>query len=400
MAKSKVAVVAAVGLAGALWAAQAGAYPMYDDGFGTGCVLCHVDFKGGPQQVLHAVHTNNFGITECNLCHPNGPGSKPVRTYTSGPGGGLGCAGCHGRDYGEISPNSGQPKATGYGLRQVHANHGVTVCATCHQPGQLGHPDPFPPILPENVPPPYYGQPTNTLTNPCASFQEDSGYDTNTVGLDNDGDGAADWPADADCAMPTTTTTSTSTTTTTLPVSCDPQPLVGCVAPAKSVLLVNEKKAGKEKIKVALKKLQSVVSQSDFGDPVAGTTNYTICIYDDTDALVGELSVSRAGDLCSGKFCWNAISTKGYKYIDKLTQADGVLKMILVGGNAGKGKTIAIAKNNAPKGLNFMPTGIAPALLNATHATVQILTSDAACFGATVTSVKKADGSIFKATGP
>ena len=206
-----------------LWTPGAQGYPYYDDpGFlggdpNNGCVECHSGFSGGPPSAaLHNRHVFDFGINNCNLCHPSGAGSTPVETYWSGTGGDLGCAGCHGRDYGETSPNSGQPKATGYGLRQHHANNGVPVCQTCHTAGALGHPNPLPAILPENVAPPYYGLSTNDLQDPCSSSEEDSLFDGDAVGLDNDGDGSVDFPADSDCSMATTTTTS-STTTTTLP---------------------------------------------------------------------------------------------------------------------------------------------------------------------------------------
>ena len=113
----------------ALWTASAYAYPYYDDGAGKGCVQCHNGFQGG-NGPLHYQHRTQLGVTTCNLCHPDGGGSTPVRTYTSGVGGGFGCVGCHGQDYGETSPNSGEPKATGYGLRRVHVNNGVTSCGT------------------------------------------------------------------------------------------------------------------------------------------------------------------------------------------------------------------------------------------------------------------------------
>jgi hypothetical protein len=386
-----------------LWASNAHAYPEYNDGLGNGCVHCHPDFSGGPQYILHFVHTNKFKITQCNFCHENGGGSLPVKTYFSGPGGGYGCAGCHGRVYGETSPNSGQPKATAYGLRAYHAAHGVTECADCHYEGNpaVGAPNSFPPILGENVAPPYYGASGTALRNPCDSHQEDTSFDADNLGLDNDGDGLRDYPADPDCPTTTTTTTSTTTTTTTLPVGCGPAP-AGCITPEKGVFLVSEKKAGKEKLKLAMKKLQSALVQSDFGDPIAGSTSYAVCVYDDVDQLIGEMSVARAGDNCGSppKPCWKTVSTKGYKYSDKLTKADGILKMIMSGGDAGKGRIVIIGKNKASSGLNFLPTGIAPLLENNTQATVQVLTSDADCFGVTVTQVKKADGAIFKAVGP
>ncbi len=55
-----------------------------------------------------------------------------------------------------------------------------------------------------------------------------------------------------------------------------------------------------------------------------------------------------------------------------------------------------VGKNKA----STMPTGTAAALLNETSATVQVLSSDASCFGMTLPQVKKADGSLFKAVGP
>ena len=376
---------------------SAESFESYDDGTGVGCVQCHTGFQNGNQNSLHFAHRTGMQLTNCDLCHPSGGGSIPVNTYTSGTVGGLGCVGCHGRDYGEFSSTTGQPKASGYGLRQHHANNGVTMCQNCHAAGQLGHPNPLPAILDENVPPPYYGTLVNLLTDPCSSDQEDTSFDINeSAGLDNDGDGAVDWPDDPDCSMPTTTTT---TTTTTLPLACGAAPAVDCEEPDAGILQVNEKKAGKEKLKVILKKLNSAITQGQFGDPVTGNTNHAICIYDDVDALSTELLVNRAGQQCGtpAKPCWGLVSTKGYKYSDKDASASGIQKMLMKGGDAGKGKVIVKGKNNSAKGQNSLPEGIALLLLDNTQATVQVLTSDAACFGVTTGSVKTADGVSFSA---
>jgi len=381
-----------------LWLAQAPsaeAYPYYlQGGVGCGQAGCHTEFLGG-NGVLHSQHRNILGITTCNACHPSGGGTTPVETFRSGAGGGFGCAGCHGRDYGENSVTDGQPKATGYGLREAHANAGVNICSGCHAPGLFGFPNPFPPILPESAHPIYYDLGISILADPCSSIQEDLPFDPDSLGLDNDGDGLRDYPADPDCPMPTTTTT-----TTTLPAGCAVAPVGGCVAPGKALLSVNEKAAGKEKIKVSLAKLQSALTPGDFGDPVAGSTSYAVCIYDDLDQLVTEISVARAGEDCGSKPCFSAVSTKGYKYTDKLTAADGVLKMILFGGDLDKGKVLTIGKNNAAKSQTSLPIGTAAALQNNTQATVQVLTNNAACFSATLTDVKKADGVSFSAKAP
>jgi hypothetical protein len=381
---------------------RAVARPMYDDdpgaGVGSGCVTCHNGFQGG-NGVLHARHRNEFIVgNNCNLCHPDGGGSVPVLTYSSDNGNGLGCAGCHGHDYGEFSSTNGQPKATAYGLREFHVvQQGITSCGTssCHQPGALGHSDPFPPLYGENVPPPYYGQPTNTLTDPCSSLEEDLTSDVDTVGLDNDGDGLVD-AADPDCPSTTTSTSTTSTTSTSLPFVCGAAPAGGCIEPEKGVLLVNEKVAGKEKLKVSLKKLQGTVAPGQFGDPVAGTTVYKVCVYDGANQLSGEYTVARAGDTCDGVPCWSAVPGKGYKYKDSLLADDGVLKIIAYGGDPGMGKAKVIAKNSSAS----MPTGVAAALQDETSATVQVVTSDASCFGVGLSQVKKADGTLFSAVGP
>lgn len=364
--------------------------PFYDDGGGSGCVTCHSGFVGGSGP-LHTQHRNLFGATSCNVCHPSGGGSTPVRTYWSGSGGGFGCAGCHGQDYGEISPNSGEPKATAYGLRQVHVNAGITSCGPsgCHQPGLLGHSNPFPPLFEEHVAPPYYGALFSNLRDPCSSGQEDLPFDLDSVGLDNDGNGFADWPADPNCPEPAPTPTPG-------PFDCGTAPAMGCIPPKRAVLLVDEKTPGKEKLKVRLASLQTNVGPTQLGNPVSGSTAYKVCIYDATNALKGEYTVAQAGATCGSAPCWSAVFGKGYKYRDKSALADGILKMNLFGGSSGKGKLVIVGRNKSAT----MPTGVAAALQNESSATVQILTSNASCFGLSLSQVKKADGSTFKAKGP
>ena len=395
------AALALIGIA--TWAPAVLAYPMYDNGSGVGCVSCHNGFQSGTG-TLHTRHRVDFGITTCNACHPAGGGTTPVRTYWSGPGGGLGCAGCHGQDYGETSPNSGQPKATAYGLRLFHVAQGVTNCSTsgCHQPGTQGHSDPFPVPYGEDVVPPYFDPLISNLTDPCSSEQEDLTTDGDALGLDNDGDGVADWPADSDCPQPPDTPTPTptftpivNTPTPTLGVSCGTAPAV-CIAPDKGSLLVDEKKPGKEKLKVTLGKLQAAVTQSQFGDPVGGATQYKVCVYDSANVLRGDYTVVRAGATCGDAPCFSAIADTGYKYKDKSAGADGITTMKLAGGAAGKGKVKIKGRNSGGQ----LPLGVAALLQNQTSATVQVVTSDASCFGIGLTQIKKADGLVFKASGP
>lgn len=211
------------------------AYPMFDDGAGNGCVSCHPRYFDDPTNPtpfgsLHVAHLTKFGITRCGLCHQNpAGGDKPVLTYWSAEG--FGCAGCHGQNYGEKIPtglnlsHEGAPKASAYGLRKAlqdsfAAQNKPDPCGTCHFAGSpiTGDPAPAPVLFAETHAPPYYGQSSNNLVDPCNSSQES--WEGTPPGLDNDGNGLADGD-DPACQLPPTTTTATSTssttTTTTIP---------------------------------------------------------------------------------------------------------------------------------------------------------------------------------------
>jgi hypothetical protein len=183
------------------------------------------------------------------------------------------------------------------------------------------------------------------------------------------------------------------------PRTCASSP-ADCVPAGKVTLAIDEKKPGKEKFKAVLKNLTAPLGQSDFGDPVAGSTGYAVCTYDEGGALVASMIVDRPGETCGTKPCWKGVSSKGYAYDDKFLSADGIQKIVGKGGAAGKGSVQASGKNDAAKGFTALPTGIAAALSGNTSATVQIVTSDAACFTGTATSVQKADGLQFKAKAP
>ncbi|MFN8642919.1 MAG: hypothetical protein U0802_15170 [Candidatus Binatia bacterium] len=250
--------------------------------------------------------------------------------------------------------------------------------------------------------PPYYSPVYSNLTDPCSSVQEDITADADALGLDNDGNGFRDYPADPNCAAPVDTFTPTPTPTVVPPtptptfgVSCGTAPAV-CIAPEKGSLTIDEKTAGKEKLKVTLSKLQSAVTQVQLGDPVSGSTAYRVCVYDGGNQLAGQYTVARGGQTCGGDPCWAAASDKGYKYKDKAGTADGVTKMQVVGGALGKGKVKVMGKN----GSGQLPLGVAALLQNETSATVQVVSSSSICFGVHLTEVKKADGTVFSAKGP
>jgi hypothetical protein len=188
----------------------------------------------------------------------------------------------------------------------------------------------------------------------------------------------------------------------TCTLRCEPAPELMCNAAAAASVKLDERKPGKEKLKASLKKFAGGADLGDFGDPVADDTRFALCLYDASDALVLDLRVDRAGELCGPKQkpCWKALGTKGFGYKDPLAEAEGATKLTARSGAAGKGSLALQGKNNTPKGLTDLPTGAAALLAGETSATLQMLASDGACFSADLTTVKKAEGGRFQAKAP
>jgi len=143
------------------------------------CENCHSTF-GGFGEALHDMHLT-FITGNCDMCHPNGGGSKPVNTSSAGDPTAFSCAGCHGRDYG------GSDGVLSVGLRDFHIDQRGQSCSPCHDS------DPSP-ALGENVNPPHYGRSDVSLTIACSD------------NLDNDGDGVRDG-SDPECQVPVENTT-------------------------------------------------------------------------------------------------------------------------------------------------------------------------------------------------
>jgi hypothetical protein len=180
--------------------------PPADDDTGY-CMTCHPPFEDD----LHDLHRNNF-TGNCNLCHTGSGRNNPFMMWSVDGSGPLGCAGCHGRDYGETIelPNgydngsstfdlNGLPKASGYGLRKQHLNAGVNDCLACHADVDQSF------ILGEDVNPPQYSRADVVILNSCnTDGSEDGSPEPNgddNVGLDNDGDTVIDG-LDPDCGAP------------------------------------------------------------------------------------------------------------------------------------------------------------------------------------------------------
>jgi len=198
---NKWVVLGTTGLAFAAVLALANSPSVAHEKYSDGCAACHGHFDGPispkgtafPNGDKHFMHRNSAWMdTDCFLCHTS-IGDDPFigSSFGTANNPGVGCTGCHGRDYGAGIGNSG------VGLRAHHLNAGVTQCMSCHSN------DPVP--LAESVMPTYYGTADTNVDDPCNASPdrlENWSLDVdNEYGLDNDGDFLYDADEDDDCIL-------------------------------------------------------------------------------------------------------------------------------------------------------------------------------------------------------
>lgn len=171
---------------------------------------------------------------------------------------------------------------------------------------------------------------------------------------------------------------------------CPPVPAFGCRAAGRSILAIKEEDFATDKLLWKWLK-GAATTQEDFGMPT-GTTGYTLCIYAGTVAS----GVARA-QVPANPTLWNPISTKGWKYKDKVGAADGVQKVLLKGGAAGKSKVLVKGKG---AGLPELAFGTLPVEAAEFPVTVQLLRNATnLCWESTfdAADVKKNSEDDFKA---
>jgi cysteine-rich repeat protein len=135
----------------------------------------------------------------------------------------------------------------------------------------------------------------------------------------------------------------------------------------------------------------------DFGNPVNGATTYDLCVYDTaaaTPTLVMQATIPPGG-VCKNKPCWKTAGSggaNGFRYSDSLTGNDGIRKVILKPGLAGKAKIILKGKG-AGLPMPALPFAQDPAL------TVQMKSSDGVCWSTAYDApAVKNDADQFKDT--
>ncbi|MFM8412932.1 MAG: hypothetical protein ACKOCT_21980, partial [Alphaproteobacteria bacterium] len=102
-----------------------------------------------------------------------------------------------------------------------------------------------------------------------------------------------------------------------------PTARVDCIAAGEASIAYNEATPGKERVSFSWGKPATAMTQSNFGDPVNGSTAMWMCIYGPDDALIRSIAVARAGDTCAieGNVgtdpCWKSRGKNGWAYADK-----------------------------------------------------------------------------------
>jgi hypothetical protein len=236
---------------------------------------------------------------------------------------------------------------------------------------------------------------TSTTSTPTTTTTTSTGSPTTTTSSSTT---ASTSTSTSSTTTSSSTTTTSSSTTTTLPASgCAPTPRAGCIATGRASLNVDERRVGRERFKLILRKLATGVGPAEFGNPVSGSTRYGVCVHDGSGSLVADFAVVRAGQSCGSEPCWRTAGNGGYRYGDPTRSADGVEKIILKGGTLSRGAVIVKGSNRS----GTLPLGIAAALQTpGWQPTVQVLTDDAGCFDVTLWNVTANTAQKFAAKAP
>ena len=160
---------------------------------------------------------------------------------------------------------------------------------------------------------------------------------------------------------------------------------------AKAALSVREKSLGAAKLRVRMLRGPQL-EQTDLGNPIGGSTAYSLCLYDEDADLVAGMCLDPGGT-CAGLPCWRALGGnppdgKGYRFKDPEAEA-GIARLLYRGGEAGKSKLIVESRGGK------IPSGIPAALESSEQATVQLHGSDGMCLSGTLTDLRRNDPDFY-----
>ena len=176
--------------------------------------------------------------------------------------------------------------------------------------------------------------------------------------------------------------------------ACPPQP--SCFSGFGSgVLRIDETVPGRETIRLKLG--QFYASPEALGDPVPhGGTEYRVCLYDDADALAGEVRVAGDDRLCDGVRCWRALDTPddapGYVH-----RGGGIVLKLRSSPPGIRSSLLLLEARNRTGLPPAFEAGIAARLAGSTSVTAQLVRNDSVrCIGQKLSSVRADGGGVFR----
>jgi hypothetical protein len=161
------------------------------------------------------------------------------------------------------------------------------------------------------------------------------------------------------------------------PSLCDNRPVQGCKqTPSSAATLVLKQTADPAKKRLTFKWSKGAETDAaDLGDPVAGATEYALCVYDSLASSWTQIMSATvpAGGACGDDPCWRQ-TAKGFTFTDKDAQR-GIHKLILEAGAAGSAKIVVRGKGVE------LPVPVLP-LFQQPQVVAQVVNSDGACWAA------------------
>jgi cysteine-rich repeat protein len=152
------------------------------------------------------------------------------------------------------------------------------------------------------------------------------------------------------------------------------QPATGCLASGKALLLLKDGAPDTKDLLVWKWRAGADVAAGLLGDPVGGTTSYTLCVYDAGGSPPLALSATApAAGTCAGRPCWKALGFLGFKYADKERSPDGIQKLTIKSGVGGKAN-VTLKGKGTPLAMPDLPLAQSP------RVTAQLRAGDGACF--------------------
>jgi YVTN family beta-propeller protein len=220
--------------------------------------------------------------------------------------------------------------------------------------------------------------PTPTVTSTSTGTATETPTPTGTT-TGTPTDTASSTPTQTQTLTQTPTDTTTSTPTASPSPVCAVSPLSGCRSAGTSILAIAQ---GTDSMKRKLAWRWNKGAATDLfalGNPVT-STNYALCVYGSNGGVpsVALAALATAGSMCGTAFCWTSTGTSGFMYRDAGAHSDGLTRIILRKGTAGRAKVLVRAKGTNLPGIT--PADANNLIRQDPSVTVQLVNSAGECW--------------------